>query len=349
MPPTDPFAPSDDVGTIRRTPRVPTLDGTHLNWLIEQFVTDRRTRLDNQITVDTYACRLRWFTQWWLEAGPVRAWLLQAPDFVAFERYLRSAISPSTERALSWNYRNGIMFTLREALRWAYDTGYTERDYALWIPNAHGGKPVRKAADIKALTKLLLEAGNGRSRTRDRAMIAMLIGMGLRRGEISNLKVEDLVFEPDRSGHARVYGKRTSANKTGERDAAFDAATGEIVLEHIDAKRYTSGPLFRNKYGGRLTPGGVHQAVKAIIHRARLWKEIQACHDLRRGFTTYYARNKPGADSADLRRRQLGHARYSQTTDYTLYDVDDIRQDLISPVSLISGLISGLVDIRPPL
>ena len=61
-----------------------------------------------------------------------------------------------------------------------------------------------------------------------------------------------------------------------------------------------------------------------------------ACHDLRRAFTTYYARNRRGSDSADRLRRQLGHASYNQTADYALLDVDDIRKDLISPVSLAS-------------
>lgn len=324
---------------IHRNPHTPALDAHDLAWLLEQFVTDRRSKLDNQKTVDTYEARLRWFKHWWLECGPRQRWLLQASDLVAFERHLRSAISPLTERQLSWGYRNGIVFILREALHWAYTAGYTERNYATWVPNAHGGPPKRKAASVTALTQLLIEAGRSRRgvRTRDRAMIAMLIGMGLRRVEIANLQVEELVFMADLSGYARVHGKRTKANPSGEREAAFDSSTGAIVAEHLDAKGLQTGPLFRNKFGGGLSPNGVYQVVKAIIHRAGLWREIQACHDLRRGFTTYYARTKPGADSADRRRRQLGHARYSQTTEYTLYDVDDIRQDLVSPVSLLAA------------
>lgn len=321
--------------TIRRSPVAPSLDATDLNWLLQQFVIDRRTRLDNQKTIDNYECRLHWFVLWWQETGPLQKWSLQASDLVTFERHLRVQVSALTTRPLSWGYRNGILYTLREALHWACEHGYTDHDYAAWIPNAHGAAPKRKAAGITALVHLLIEAGNSRHATRDRGMVAMLIGMGLRRVEVSNVKVEDLVFLADLSGYAHVYGKRTKANPSGERDAAFDSATGKIVAEHIDAKGYQRGPLFRNKFGGQLAPGGVHQAVKAIIQRAKLSHEIQACHDLRRAFTTYYARQKPGADSADLRRRQLGHARYSQTSDYTLYDIDDIRQDIVSPVSLL--------------
>ena len=48
---------------------------------------------------------------------------------------------------------------------------------------------------------------------------------------------------------------------------------------------------------------------------------------------------------ADLRRRQLGHASYSQTTEYTLYDVDDIRLDIVSPVSLLKTGSSTIVEL----
>lgn len=325
------------LGTIRRTPVAPTLDGTELGWLIEQFVIDRRTKLDNQKTVNSYGCRLTLFVAWWSDYGPRHQWRIQASDFAAFECALREYVSPKTGRVLKWSYRASTMHLLREVFHWACERGYTDHDYAQWIPNAHGYAPIRKAATTSSALALLTEAGNSRFRTRDQAMIAMLVGMGLRRSEVSGVDIERIVFYADASGYVHVYGKRTKANPTGERNAAFDSATGNIILAHLDAYGYTYGPLFRNRFGERLTPTGVHQTVKTIISRANLDKEIRSSHDLRRGFTTYWARSKPGPESADLRRRQLGHANYSQTTEYTLYEVDDIREQLVSAVSLWRG------------
>lgn len=324
-----------ELGTINRTPHTPALDGTHLAWLIEQFLGDRRAKLDNQKTVDGYTCRLRWFTTWWDDYGPAHSWQLQQPDLIAFERFLRTAISSLTKRPLAYNFRISITIKLREVFNWAWRNGYTERSYAVWVVNAHGGPPKRKAAGITALVHLLAEASNSRKPTRDRAMIAMFIGMGLRRSEISNLNIEHLVFEADLSGYAHIYGKRTTANPTGERDAAFDAATGRIIAEHIDAGVFERGPLFYNRDEGRLAPVGVYRVVKAIVRRAGLSEEIQGCHDLRRSFATHYARTNRGQDSADRIRRQLGHANFSQTTDYQLLDVHDIRSGLVSPVSFV--------------
>lgn len=322
--------------TIRREPSIPTLYAADLNWLIEQYLSWQRTQLDLQSTVDCYACKLRWFEQWWEVAGPAKEWLLRQSDLEAFERYLRDAESKRTKRKLAWHSRNDVLRRLREMFHWASHRDYTERDYAEWVPKADGGPPKRRAAGVAALVRLLEEAGDSATGSRDRAMIAMLIGMGLRRGEIVNLNVEDVVIEADYSGYARVHGKRTKANADGSRDAAFDAATGRIVAAYLDATNYRNGPLFRGPSNRRLSAQGVYRRVKVIIERAGLEDQIVACHDLRRAFTTYYARNRRGSDSADRLRRQLGHASYSQTADYALLDVDDIRKDLISPVSLAS-------------
>jgi integrase/recombinase XerD len=329
-----------DPATIHREPSIPTLDALDLNWLIGEYISYQRTQLDNQMTVTCYACKLRWFTDWWQMIGAGQQWLLHQSDLEAFEHWLRHAESARTHRGLSWHSRNDVLRRLREMFHWAAQRDYTERDYAEWVPKADGGPPKRRAAGIAALVRLLEEAGDSATGSRDRAMIAMLMGMGLRRGEVVNLNVEDVVIEADRSGYAHVHGKRTKANSSGERDAAFDAATGRILTAYLDATNYRHGPLFRGPSNKRLSAQGVYRRVKTIIERAGLEDQIIACHDLRRAFTTYYARNRRGSDSADRLRRQLGHASYSQTADYALLDVDDIRKDLISPVSLASdGLI----------
>jgi integrase/recombinase XerD len=321
-------------GTIHREPSIPTLHAADLNWLIAEYLSWQRTQLDTQATVDCYACKLRWFVEWWELAGPAKEWLLHQSDLEAFERYLREAVSGRTKRKLAWHSRNDVLRRLREMFHWAVSRDYIDRDYAEWVPKADGGPPKRRAAGVNALVRLLEEAGDSATGSRDRAMIAMLMGMGLRRGEIVNLNVEDVVIEADSSGYAHVHGKRTKANADGSRDAAFDAATGRILVAYLDATSYRHGPLFRGPSNRRLSAQGVYRRVKTIIERAGLSDQIIACHDLRRAFTTYYARNRRGSDSADRLRRQLGHASYSQTADYALLDVDDIRKDLISPVSL---------------
>lgn len=323
-----------DVGKITRSPIVPALDGTHLNWLFEQYLDDRRPRVD-VVTARSYVCRLRIVAEWWCEVGPAYQWQLRASDLAAFERYLRGRASANSGKPLAYTYRKGILQSLREVLHWAYESGYTKNNYSGWVPVAVGTKEKRRAANEVELLRLLAECDNSPRCVRDRAIIAVFIGMGLRCAEVSNLNVENIHFGEDGSGYANVRGKRTKANPNGKRDAAFEVATGKLLAEHVAALGTTTGPLFLSYRGKRVATYTLYGIVKKLIKRAELEGQIQACHDLRRAFTTYYARQRKGGDSADLRRRQLGHASYSQTTEYTLYEVDDIRRDLVSPVSLL--------------
>lgn len=320
------------VERISRTPSTPPLDGRDIDWLIEQYLNDRRPKVVAK-TLQSYECRLRIVIDWWSEVGPAQDWMLNATDLGKFENYLRSKKAPLSGNPLSYTYRKGILQSLREVLRWAYERGYTAKDYSIWVPAAAGAKKQRRAANEDELLRLLAVCDDSPRRIRDRAIIAIFVGMGLRRVEVSNLTLEDFRFSEDSSGYAHVRGKRTKANPTGERDAAFDSATGAMIAEHISTLACTTGPLFVSYRGKPVATHTLYGIVKKLIKRAGLEDQIQACHDLRRAFATYYARNKKGADSADLRRRQLGHASYSQTTDYTLYEIDDIRRDIISPWS----------------
>lgn len=319
-------------GTINREPHTYTLHAIDLNWLIQTYVEECRTKLDNQFTVDCYASKLQWFTSWWNDTGPRQLWMLHQSDLIAFERHLRSVKSAKTKRPLAWHTRNDVLRRLREMFHWAKASHYTDRDYADWVPRASGGPPKRRALSVTDLIRLLAAADQSTNPLRDKAMAAVMMGMGLRRVEVVNLNIEDVVIEADMSGYAHVFGKRTRANHSGERDAAFDAPTGKLLAAHLDQQGFQRGPLFRNPEGKRLSAQGVYRAVKKMAEAAGLADQMQACHDLRRAFATYSARNAKDKDAADRRRRQLGHASFSQTAEYELLDVEDLRRNFISPM-----------------
>lgn len=331
-----PIKPVSRVGEINQAPPVPTLNGLHLTWLIECYVASCRIRLDHQYTVDGYEYQLRWFTTWWEDIGPAHCWLLRPDDLGTFEKFLRLATSESTHRPLSYHTRATILKRLREALRWSQNAGYVERDYTSWVPTAEGAPPKRHAAQVASLHQLLIAAAGTYRPVRDTAIVAMLMGMGLRRAELAHLNIEDVVLKEDHSGYVSVTGKRTKANPTGQREAAFDVATGKYILAHLRSLVAKHGPMFTGMRGNRMTGQGIYIMVKKAIARAELEAEIIGPHDLRRAFATHYRRNRKDKSSADMIRRQLGHAHYSQTDEYTLLDIDDIRLDLVSPLSLFA-------------
>lgn len=264
-----------DVDLIQRAPSVPVLDGTHLSWLIEQYLDDRRTKVEAE-TVRSYVCRLRIVSEWWRDVGASLHWRLKASDLEAMERFLQNRPSSNSGKPLSYTYRKGILQSLREVFHWAYSNGYTKNNYSSWVPVASGVKAKRRAANEVELLRLLAECDNSPRRIRDRAIIAIFVGMGLRCAEVSSLNVENIHFAEDMSGYADVLGKRTKANPDGKREAAFEVMTGKLIAEHIAALGCAAGSLFVSYRSKPILPYTLYGIVKKLIQRAGLEDKIQA-------------------------------------------------------------------------
>src|SRR5688572_2411405 len=125
---SDPPFPLSAHDRITRSPAMPAIDASALDWLIEQYLDNRRAKVDSK-TMKSYECRLRLVTEWWLTVGPSKGWLLRAPDLEALEYHLRNKVSANSGNPLSYTYRGGILQSLREVLRWASENGYLKKDY----------------------------------------------------------------------------------------------------------------------------------------------------------------------------------------------------------------------------
>lgn len=329
---------SSNVGSIKLDPEEPMLDARDLDQLIDRFLNAKRKSAVMEKTVAGYADKLRWFRGWWAEVGPSHKWLLCEDDLIEFEKWLRIVKSPATGRKLGYHTRNDVLRRLREAFHWACTKNHTVFDYANWVPKAEGGPPLRRAAISSQLLRLMDAAATSSAYPlRDQAILACMIGMGLRRGEVVNLNVEDVTIQPDSSGYVRVHGKHTKALPTGERDVAMDSATGKFLVTHLESVVYESGPLFctaNRPDRGRITTQGVYRVTRAAVEAAKLTNVINGCHDLRRAFSTHFIRTKKSAAAADLLRRQMGHASFSMTSQYNLLGVEDIRREIISPLTI---------------
>ncbi|MCS2151259.1 tyrosine-type recombinase/integrase [Scandinavium goeteborgense] len=145
---------------------------------------------------------------------------------------------------------------------------------------------------------------------RDAAMLAVLLGCGLRRSEVVSLSIGDVVTQ-DRA--LRVLGK---GNK--ERLAYMPAGTWQRLLSWIDQVRGEApGPLFiRIRRFDSLTQERLtDQAVYHILQMRQRQAEIDKCapHDLRRTFATAMLEN--GEDLITVK-DALGHASITTTQQY---------------------------------
>lgn len=319
--------------TINLRPAHRSLDAAALDDLITLYLDAMRTKLEPH-TLIGYAHRLAYFRRWWANAGPHQNWQLSRADFVQFEYWLRSQTT-CHKQPMAYHSRRDAVRRLRQVFRWAYRHDYIpERDYSLWIPMPDGGPVRRKAPSLEHLRALFDAAQHSPYPRRDQAILAFLIGTGVRRGEVASLTIERIHIYVDYSGTADVIGKRTRANPTGQRSVAFDAATGKYLCAFLEQEDRDSGAMWLGPRGP-LSTQSIHRVVKRCIEIAGLEDVLQASHDLRRGFATHFSRAFRGEGYSDVLRRQMGHASYGMTTEYVLLDVEDIRSTLVSPMTYV--------------
>jgi integrase/recombinase XerD len=148
---------------------------------------------------------------------------------------------------------------------------------------------------------------------RDRAMLEVLYGAGLRASEVLALRLQDIDFDV---GFVRTVGK-------GDKERVVPL--GRKALEALKAYNERSRPqlggagtlkapeLFLNNRGRRLSRQGLHLVIKQHAREARLPDDVSA-HTLRHSFATHLLEG-----GADLRAVQemLGHADLSTTQIYT--------------------------------
>jgi len=149
---------------------------------------------------------------------------------------------------------------------------------------------------------------------RDRALLELLYGCGLRVSEAAGLNLDDL----DRAqGWLRVRGKGRK-----ERQVPLPGKAAE-TLERYLAERPVLGEeqaIFLNHHGGRLTDRGIRGIVKFYATFVSGDSSIHP-HSFRHAYATHLL-----ATGADLRAIQelLGHARLSTTQKYTKVTLTDL-------------------------
>ncbi|NCW44373.1 MAG: site-specific tyrosine recombinase XerD [Gemmatimonadaceae bacterium] len=154
---------------------------------------------------------------------------------------------------------------------------------------------------------------------RDRAMLELAYGAGLRVSEWIGLAVKDVLLE---DGLVRVFGKGSKERLVPIGRSAIGAVavyTRELrpVLERGAGK----GILFLNGQGKPLTRMGAWKILRKYVEQAGIEKPVSP-HTLRHSFATHLLEG-----GADLRAVQemLGHADIATTQIYTHVDREYLR------------------------
>ena len=158
---------------------------------------------------------------------------------------------------------------------------------------------------------------------RNRAIIEMLYGSGLRVSELVNLRLSDIYRQ---EGFMRITGKGSKQRLVPISPVADQWL--EYWLEdrsQLDIKPEYSDIVFLNRYGRQLTRAMIFTIIKTLAKQADIHKTISP-HTLRHSFATHLLQN-----GADLRIIQdlLGHEDITTTEIYTPLEIQDLREAIL--------------------
>ncbi len=213
--------------------------------------------------------------------------------------------------------------------RFCVREGLSKADPAASIPLPKKPERLPESISIEQIASLLDQPfGDDASGLRDRAILEILYGCGLRVSELCSLDFANLLFDDEL---IRVRGKGGK-----ERLVPFLGSARRVLEKYLQQGRPGLHPkgkaaaqdpdaIFLNTRGGRLTRRSVCKIVERYGRNVGL--EGLHPHTLRHSFATHLLEG--GADLRILQ-EMLGHSDISTTQIYTHVDRSHIREEYLS-------------------
>lgn len=219
---------------------------------------------------------------------------------------------------------------LRSAFRFWVARGICTSNPARAVRSPKRKKALPKALDVDDTFRLVEEpcSDDGEATAlarRDRAILEVLYGAGLRVSECTRLDLDDVERDRYRGG-AVLRVRHGKGNKSrlvplgGKAMEAIDAYSAlRPQLRHPRTRNQHATALFLNYRGGRLSPRSVQRMVSQAVIRSGVAQASP--HSLRHSFATHLLDG-----GVDLRAIQelLGHASLAATQIYTKVSLDHL-------------------------
>lgn len=237
---------------------------------------------------------------------------------------LRLYIGDLNDMGIALRSRARITASLRSFFSFLTIEGYLDSDPAELLEAPRLGLHLPEVLTVEEIDAMIASIDYSKEECRrDRAMMEVLYGCGLRVSELISLEISKLYMQ---DGFLVVRGKGNKERMVPMSDVSID----EIKEWLDDRARLKIKPgdeniLFLNRRGGRLTRQRPFQIVKDLAAAAGIRKTISP-HTLRHSFATHLLEG-----GANLRaiQQMLGHESISTTQIYIHIDASALRSDII--------------------
>ena len=215
---------------------------------------------------------------------------------------------------LSKRSQSRLLSSFRSFFDWLVMEGDRKDNPCDPVDSPKLGRYLPEVLSVEEVTSIInsvdISKWNGK---RDRAVLEILYGCGLRVSEAVGLKISNVYLE---EGFVRVVGKGDK-----ERIVPMGEMASEAVKEYLAARPEPASPqyddiLFLNRFGKAISRVALFSMVKRQAMAAGVNKEISP-HTFRHSFATHLIEN-----GADLRvvQEMLGHESILTTEIYTHID-----------------------------
>ena len=265
-------------------------------------------------TVASYSSDVRDFLAW-IDSAGVRVGDVKTDHIVQYFGTLEGLSKRSQARFLS---------SLRSFFKWTVLEGYVKDNPCDAVDTPKIGRHLPAVLSEDEVSAIIDSVDTGSwNGLRDRAILEVLYGCGLRVSEAVGLKISNVYFK---EGFVRIVGKGNKERLVPIGGMALEAVSDYLAVRPEPSDTASEDILFLNRDGRALSRVSVFTMVKRQAMLAGVHKEISP-HTFRHSFATHLVNH-----GADLRVVQdmLGHESILTTEIYTHIDTESWMRDVIN-------------------
>lgn len=293
----------------------------------EEYIKGFRTylRLERGMSLNTYnsySSDVREFASW-LASGSGPVITLEKTAGENIRQYISSRIDPDGGQMITGRTQARILSSLRSFFGWLQTEGIITENPCDGIDAPKIGRYLPAVLSVDEVNDIMNSVDQSKwGGVRDRAILELLYGCGLRVSEVSDVRISNVYLQEK---FVRIVGKGNKERVVPMGDPAAEAVTAYLAVRPEPAGSDSEDILFLNRSGRQISRISVFNMVKKQAMLAGITKEISP-HTFRHSFATHLIEG-----GADLRvvQEMLGHESILTTEIYTHLDSTTWQNDIL--------------------